>query len=154
MRLRTAVASEAETLDRIALAAKAHWGYSDQDMERWRPELQTSAASIGAWPTFVAEAEGTAIAFAQLDPTRDPWELVSLWVQPEHMGLGIGRQLLRKALTSAASAGQRCIVIDSDPNALGFYVACGARQIGSVPAPLLGKPDRIRPQLELATRGA
>jgi len=154
MKLRAATGSDAATLDRIALAAKAHWGYSDQDMERWSPDLRTSAASIDAWPTFVAEVEGNAIGFTQLDPTRDPWELVSLWVLPEHMGLGIGRQLLGKALDCAVSGGQRCIVIDSDPNALAFYLACGARQIGTVAAPLVGMSDRARPQLELATRGA
>ena len=65
------------------------------------------------------------------------------------MGQGIGRQLLRKAMSTASSAGQRRIHIDADPNALGFYLACGARQVATVPAPTSIAPGRVRPQLEL-----
>lgn len=152
--LRAARPSDIETLDRIALAAKAHWGYSAGDLARWAPELRTSRQSVLAWPTILVERAGQIAGFAQIDPTRQPWELVSLWVDPAHMGLGLGRRLLGAAVAAAAQAGQRVIHIDSDPHALGFYRACGARLVGTVSAPIAGEPDRVRPQMELSTAAA
>lgn len=154
MAIRRASTSEVETLDRIALAAKAHWGYAAQDLARWAPDLHTPPETIAAWPTFVADSNGAVVGFTQLCPTSDPWELVSLWVHPQHMGHGIGRQLLRQAVATALSSGQGRIHIDADPHALGFYVACGARQVATVPAPSSTEPDRVRPQLELLIREA
>jgi predicted N-acetyltransferase YhbS len=154
MAIRPARTSEVEALDRVAMAAKAHWGYSAQDLARWAQDLKTPPQTIAAWPTFVAELEGTVVGFTQLCPTSNPWELVSLWVHPEHMGQGIGRQLLGKVIASASSSGQRRIHIDADPNALGFYLACGARPVATVPAPTSTEPDRVRPQLELVVSGA
>ena len=154
MEIRKARTSEAEALDRVAMAAKAHWGYSAQDLAAWAQDLHTPPQTIATWPTFVAESEGTVVGVTQLCPTSNPWELVSLWVHPAQMGKGIGRQLLREAIATAVSAGQRSIYIDADPNALGFYLACGAQQVATVPAPTSSEPDRVRPQLELVVRGA
>jgi predicted N-acetyltransferase YhbS len=154
MAIRPASTSEVEALDRIAMAAKAHWGYSAQDLALWAQDLRTPPQTIAAWPTFVAESEGTVVGFTQLCPTSDPWELVSLWVHPEHMRQGIGRQLLWRAIATASSSGQRRIHIDADPNALGFYLSCGARQIRTVPAPISTDTNRVRPQLELTVSGA
>ena len=154
MAIRPARTSEAEALDQLAMAAKAHWGYSVQDLASWAQDLRTPPETIAAWPTFVAELEGTVVGVTQLCPTSTPWELVSLWVHPEHMGKGIGRELLREAIATAVSAGQCRIHIDADPNALSFYLACGAKQVATVPAPTSTDPDRVRPQLELVVSGA
>jgi predicted N-acetyltransferase YhbS len=154
MEIRAARTSEAEVLDRVAMAAKAHWGYSAQDLAAWAQDLRTPPETIATWPTFVAETEGTVVGVTQLCPTTNPWELVSLWVHPDHMGKGIGRKLLREAIATAVSAGQRRVHIDADPNALGFYLACGAKQVATVAAPTSSEPDRVRPQLELAVSGA
>ena len=69
------------------------------------------------------------------------------------MGQGIGRQLLWKAIAAASSSGQRRVLIDADPNALGFYLACGAKLINTVPAPISTDTNRVRPQLELIFSG-
>lgn len=153
MTIRPASTSEVDALDRIAMAAKAHWGYSVQDLALWAQDLRTPPETVAAWPTFVAESEGTVVGYTQLCPTSDPWELVSLWVDPHHMGQGIGRQLLWKAIAAASSSGQRRVRIDADPNALGFYLACGAKQINAVPAPISTDTHRVRPQLELIFGG-
>jgi predicted N-acetyltransferase YhbS len=70
------------------------------------------------------------------------------------MGQGIGRNLLQEAIATAASAGQRRIHIDADPNALGFYLAFGAMQVATVPAPTSAEPERVRPQLQLVVSGS
>lgn len=154
MHVRSALRSDVEQLNMIAMQAKAHWGYEAAQLEEWRQSLMTTPESVENWPTFVAEIKGQVVGFAQVDTERIPWELVSLWVQPVHMGKGAGRALLRQVLLAARAAAQTTVLIDSDPNAESFYVACGAVRVGEVPAPIRGHPVRVRPQLHLHASAA
>jgi GNAT superfamily N-acetyltransferase len=151
MRIRAAVPADVEALSRIALAAKASWGYSASQLAAWRSELVVTAESLARWYTFVLEFEGEAVAFAQVSPESSPWEFQALWVLPGHMHRGFGRALVQHVAVHAAAHGQAILAIDSDPNAEPFYLHCGARVVGQVPAPIEGSPNRVRPQLILAT---
>ncbi|MDP1931004.1 MAG: GNAT family N-acetyltransferase [Gammaproteobacteria bacterium] len=151
MRIRPAVPADVEVLSRIALAAKASWGYSPSQLADWHAEIIVPAESLARWFTFVAESEGQAVAFAQVSQESSPWEFQALWVLPQHMHRGFGRALVRHAAAHAAARGQGVLAIDSDPNAEPFYLRCGARVVGQVPAPIEGSPNRVRPQLILAT---
>jgi GNAT superfamily N-acetyltransferase len=149
--LRAATTGDLDALNRIAFEAKAHWGYGAALMDAWRAELGTTADAIAARPTCVAELDGRPVAWAQVDADGTPWRLEALWVSPSHLRRGLGRALLGWARERAALAGQRALAIDADPNAAGFYLACGARPEGAVPAPIDGQPGRMRPQLVLPT---
>ncbi len=154
MRVRNASRTEADQLNTIAMQAKAHWGYSADQLEQWRESLSTDPQSIEQWPTLVAEDQRNAIGFAQINPDLETWELVSLFVLPAHIGRGVGRALLKEAVAIANKAGQTTLHIDSDPNAEPFYLACGAIRAGAKPAPILGSSARVRPQLHLSTSAA
>jgi predicted N-acetyltransferase YhbS len=67
------------------------------------------------------------------------------------MHRGFGRALVQHAAGHAAARGQAVLAIDSDPNAEPFYLRCGAQLVGQVRAPIEGSPNRVRPQLILAT---
>ena len=77
-----------------------------------------------------------------------------MWVDPKNMGKGVGKALLQHMLDYARSQGQAELSIDSDPFAIGFYLACGAHEIGQIHAPIPGQPDRVRPQLVIPTVAA
>ena len=145
--IRRAVETEARRLSGLALSAKAHWGYSREALEAWRPELAVSPDDIRGKPTFVAIVDGAVAGFYSLSPSGDAWELTNLWVAPPFMRRGIGRALMSHALETAARGGATRITVDADPNAEPFYVACGAHRRGEVPAPIREAPKRIRPQL-------
>lgn len=147
MNIRPAVETEASVLSSLAMRAKAHWGYSDEALEQWRPELAVSAADVRDSPTFIATVGAHAVGFYSLHPSQEAWELDNLWVLPEFMHQGIGRALLAHALATAARAGVREVTVDADPNAESFYLECGAIRRGEVPAPIPGEPRRVRPQL-------
>lgn len=151
MHIRIAVPAEIEVLDRIAYSAKAHWGYSAEQMGTWASDLSTSQESVTSELTFVAEVGGTVVGFAQLDSSGEHPELVALWVLPQHIGKGIGRALLQEITRAAANACRSIITIDSEPNAADFYIACGAKFVANIPAPITGDPHRVRPQLRLST---
>lgn len=151
MRIREATPADVQALSSIALAAKASWGYSPSQLAAWRAQLVVTPESLSRWFTFVLELEGMVVAFAQVNPEVSPWEFEALWVLPQHMRRGFGRALVAHAAAHAAARGQTALAIDSDPNAEGFYLRCGAEVVGHVPAPIDGSPIRARPQLLLAT---
>jgi GNAT superfamily N-acetyltransferase len=155
VRLRVANAGDTEALSRLARRSKAVWGYSEEQLEIWKDDLTFTERSIVAWPTYVAEREGgETLGVAQVNPTTEPWELVALWVEPCAAGQGIGRRLLRQAAQVVREAGKVELAIDADPNAEGFYLACGAIRVGERSAPIAGEPGRTRPQLRLAASDA
>jgi ribosomal protein S18 acetylase RimI-like enzyme len=152
MNIRRAREFEAVALSALAFDSKQHWGYSPQDIKRWLPGLIVSSHDIASKPTFIAEIENEVAGFYLLTPKPQAWELDHLWVVPKFMRCGIGRALLAHAANSARLAGVSSIVIDSDPNAEPFYVACGATRQGVVSAPSTDNPGRFRPQLKLQVK--
>lgn len=151
MNIRRAVEGEAQILSALVMRAKAHWGYSAEQLERWRPELTVNPSDIRAKPTFVATVGEVVVGFYSLVPSQAAWELDNLWVLPEFMHQGIGQALLSHALKTAAHGGAAKVTIDADPNAAAFYLRSGATQTGVVPAPIPGQSERVRPQLDLKT---
>jgi GNAT superfamily N-acetyltransferase len=149
--IRSALEHDIASLDEIALEAKAHWRYSQAQMDAWRSELLTPPYSLRSCPTFLAEEDTEILGFARLDPGREPWQLAAMWIRPRFSRRGIGRALLRHVCGYAASFGQSVVAVDSDPNAKGFYLACGATVVGRVSAPISGDANRTRPQLVLST---
>lgn len=147
MHIRPALTEEAHQLSALVLRAKAQWGYAQKQLEAWRPSLAISAESLSARPTFVGEIDDLMVGFYSLAPSATVWELDNLWVAPEYMRRGLGRKLLAHALETAGAGGADHVVVDADPNALPFYMACGAIRVGEVAAPIPGQPDRMRPQL-------
>jgi GNAT superfamily N-acetyltransferase len=57
-------------------------------------------------------------------------ELGNLWLDPEWIGTGLGRQLWQHAVDTARITGFTALRIESGPNAEGFYRAMGAYRIG------------------------
>ena len=154
MILRPGTEKDIPILESIASAAKAHWGYSAAQLHAWRDELSVPAELLPLRPVCVAMIADQPVGFVQVATDSEPWELEALWVHPEHMRLGAGAMLLAWAQAYAAEHGQPELAIDADPNAEGFYLACGARRVGSIPAPIDTDPARVRPQLRLLTRTA
>ena len=77
-------------------------------------------------------------------------QLEHLWIRPDQMGKGIGRLLLTHALAEAERSGADVVVIESDPNAAGFYRRMGAVRVGEIQAAMPGAPDRVLPLLEIS----
>ena len=149
MQIRPARASEASVLSRLAVAAKEHWRYAPEDIERWRPLLTVTENELASRPAFVAEVDSEIAGFYLLAPREASWELEHLWVAPQFARRGIGRALLAHAAGTARAGGASAILIDADPNAEAFYLACGAARVGTVSAPIANDPARVRPQLSL-----
>lgn len=132
--IRAARPDEARHLSEVAMRSKAHWGYSAAFMEACRVELAVTPAKIedDSYHYFVAERDGAILGFcAIVYPTDTDCELEALFVEPSHIGTGIGRALMDRAKTRAAGLGARRLTIQGDPNARDFYCAAGGEIVGS-----------------------
>jgi GNAT superfamily N-acetyltransferase len=135
-------------LSELARAAKAAWGYPDDWMQAWADQFEITPDEFAQLWVCVARIDGRAIGFVALD-VRGPAEIAHLWVLPDYHGRGIGRRLLAAAVDEARRRRITSLEIESDPNAIAFYEACGAHRIGSRAAPMPGAPERVLPRLRL-----
>lgn len=134
MKVRDARPDDAPQISELAMRSKAYWGYSPEFMEQCRGELEIDSARLGdaAFVYRVVESGDAMLGFHAihiLSPNK--YELDGLFVEPEHIGHGVGRRLIEDALHILGNIGGGELLIQGDPNAERFYLAAGARQIGT-----------------------
>lgn len=131
MRIREARPDEAQVLSGLVLRSKAHWGYDDAFLEACRDQLVISATDMTARRIIVAQDEqsGELLGVASLEGEAPDGTLGLLFVEPHAIGRGIGRTLYAHVLDAARDAGFKRLTIDSDPHAVDFYRALGARPV-------------------------
>jgi GNAT superfamily N-acetyltransferase len=146
IRIRRARPTDADELTRIAHAAKRHWRYPEGLIRRWRADLTVTPESIAAAPVYCAAGPGALLGFYALSGRRDRRALEHMWVDPAHMGAGLGRRLFQHLRRGLRRARVTRLRIAADPNAEGFYLRMGAARIGSIAST---PPGRRLPLLEL-----
>jgi GNAT superfamily N-acetyltransferase len=152
--MRRALAGDAERLTQIACAAKAHWGYPEAWLTAWKPILRITPEYVGHQLVYVGMFDDEMIGFYALEPRDDRWSLEHFWVDPRWHGRGVGRQLFGDAVDRVRAIRPGILVIEADPYAAGFYARMGARQKGTVPAPVEGDPGRTLPVFEVEVEAA
>jgi GNAT superfamily N-acetyltransferase len=118
----------------MALRSKAHWGYESEFLEACRQELTLTPELIDAEQVYLIEDGGRPVGFYTLVKWAADIELGHFFVDPPSIGRGVGRALWDDALERAAELGYARLLIQSDPNAEGFYLKLGAERIGEVPS--------------------
>jgi GNAT superfamily N-acetyltransferase len=137
--LRRAHPTEAEGLTELVLSSKRTWGYPETWIELWRDDLTLTPEFIERSETHVAERGGRFAGVFAVVVSAPSSELEHLWIHPEEMGRGLGRQLFLRAARIARRRGARSMIIVSDPHAEAFYLHLGARRVGSVPSKPAGR---------------
>ncbi len=146
--IRRVVPNEADALTKIALTAKAHWGYPKRWMEIWKPQLTFSPEYFEENESWIALENDTLIGFyTLLDESGNSW-LENLWILPDYMGKGIGKTLFLHAVDVSRGRGCKKLQLEADPNAIGFYEKMGMNKIGERQSEVEGQP-RILPIMEL-----
>jgi N-acetylglutamate synthase-like GNAT family acetyltransferase len=128
--LRPARRSDAAVLTELAMRSKAHWGYDDEFLERCRPALTITPAEVERWRIVVAERDGSIVGFCAISLGDELPEIEQLFAEPDAIGSGVGRALLRDALDAAWAGGVESVAVESDPGAEAFYRSQGAVRIG------------------------
>lgn len=146
--IRRAIPEEASTLTNIALAAKRHWGYPEHWIKHWEADLTISPEFIEGNEVYVAESDGEIRGFYALCIDDQQAELEHMWVLPDHIGSGIGKELFLAAMDHANQLKVNEVGITADPNAAGFYEHMGARRVGELNSTIDGSP-RTLPRLKV-----
>lgn len=135
------------------MRSKAHWGYDAQFMAFAHRSLQIDPAAVADGRVLVAvDRDDGALGVADCAALPEPgaFDLVHLFVEPRALRNGVGRALFEAACAWCLAHGGTKLVIQSDPNAVGFYQRLGARLIGEAPSDSV--PGRTLPLLELDLR--
>lgn len=148
--IRRAIPAEAEVLTELALRSKGHWGYDADFLRDCRIDLTLTPEFIASSPVFALEEQGSIAGFYSLScqegaEADGEVELLHLFVEPQAIGRGFGKLLFRHAAGMACRLGFQRLLIGSDPNALDFYEAMGARRVGEVAS--IVRPGRMLPLL-------
>jgi GNAT superfamily N-acetyltransferase len=137
-----------DALSQLAFAAKAHWGYPASWMEQWRKYFTYTPEYFAENESWVAEWDGELAGFCTLlEKEGNSW-LENLWVKPDFIGKGIGKQLFIYAVEIARSRGYPKMRLEADPHAEEFYKHMGMQKVGETPADMEGQ-SRILPVMEI-----
>ncbi len=149
--LRKAKATEAGLLTELTVNSKAYWGYSEEFMAACIDELVVPKEKLEN-PNFcymVAEVNGELLGYYGLEPlSKVKIELSALFVKSTNIGSGIGKALLAHAMNVALDMGGTNLVLQSDPNAEGFYIANGWLLTGKQES--LSFPGRYLPTFSMS----
>jgi len=149
--IRRARPAEASILSALALRSKAHWGYDADFLAACRDDLILSADDVATSMVYVRDGVNTALGFYRLVLQDDGMaELDALFVEPAAMGQGVGKRLWRHAVATATKLGCSEIVLQSDPQAKGFYLAMGAQHAGESESTVM--PGRMLPLMRFQLR--
>jgi GNAT superfamily N-acetyltransferase len=147
MIIRPAKLNEASLLSSIARQAKAYWGYPPEWLQHWQSELTITSEYISRHWVYIA-GQQQAAGFYVLAAHSDHASLEHLWLLPEFIGFGLGKQLFAHAKQLASSEGFRFIQLVADPNAFGFYQHMGAVKTHEMRYQLFGT-ERVLPVMRL-----
>jgi len=143
------VPEELDILSKIAFSAKAHWGYPDHLMDKWKPQFVFSADYFVEREGWTAELDNRPVAFYTLEEKDGNTWMENLWVSPEYIGKGIGKRLFLDALSRSRLRGYLILRLESDPNAAGFYQKMGMYKVGEASRPIDEDPSRVLPVMEI-----
>ena len=149
--IRFAKPEEALLLSGLALRSKGHWGYEPDFLAGCKEELTYNESQLlsPAYCFKLAELNGHNIAgfFALNFLGGDYPELEALFIEPDFIGQGWGKQLLIAAVAVAKEHNAKSIKLQSDPFAENFYLANGAVKVGETESQSIS--GRFLPLLEI-----
>jgi GNAT superfamily N-acetyltransferase len=152
--IRRATPEEAAALTQIALDAKRYWGYPEHWIQHWESDLAVSSDFIREHHVYVAEDDGEIRGFYALCVSDNKAELEHMWVTPNSIGTGVGKELFLDAMERAAALNVDAVELSADPNAAGFYSRMGATQIGETDSIIDGQVRKLpRMTIEPSTKG-
>ena len=143
---RRAKAEEAEFLTHLTRRSKAYWGYDPDFMRAVAGDLTVTPAAIKEHEVWILEENGNILGFHQVK-LGDPAWLEDLWLEPEVIGKGHGRQLWEHAVGVARDGGAWAMEFNAEPFAMGFYERMGAVQVGETPSRYI--PGRNLPLMRM-----
>jgi GNAT superfamily N-acetyltransferase len=124
--IRDARVAEQRSLTELQRRASMHWDAYREQLAAHPDVVELPVDQIEAGLVRVAELAADVVGFAVLfQPVEGACELDGLFVEPGHMGAGVGRSLVEDAMRIARERGATGIGVVANPEAAGFYQRLG-----------------------------
>lgn len=147
MKIEKANINDNETLTSITKKSKAYWGYSEEQIQKWDKNLTISQDYIRNNNTFKLTENDLILGYySYLFENEKTVKLDNLFILPEHIGKGFGKQLLLDFLNRMKEEKIEKIILDSEPNAESFYSKMGFVKIGEFETSI---KNRFMPIMEM-----
>ena len=111
-------------LTRMAIDSKSFWGYPEDIMRIWEPELQIDEAYIKQNIVYKILIKDELIGFYALRflDVQNCFEIDHLWLKPSHIHQGFGRTVFIRILSYLKELGQTKTLLKCDSYSSGFYL--------------------------------
>ena len=126
-----AEAKHTELLRDMLITSKGYWGYSQEQLEKWRSNLRFEEEYIARNTVKLILKDTEVIGFFAI-VKGDSDELDHLWLLPKAIGKGYGNLVFEQILSECKTLNITEFYITSDPDAEGFYLKKGAFKVGEV----------------------
>ncbi|MGB3774269.1 MAG: GNAT family N-acetyltransferase [Leeuwenhoekiella sp.] len=147
MDIKKAAREDSKILTDLAIRSKSHWGYNEKQIAAWEEELTITEKYINEEQVYKLTVGNALIGFyAYKIEKQTHVKLDFLFVEPEFMGQGYGKILILNLLERVEHSEYETILVDSDPNAEGFYAKLDFLKIGELESSI---KNRFLPIMEL-----
>jgi GNAT superfamily N-acetyltransferase len=117
LHLRAARTDETALLSDLALRSKGYRGYDQAFLDACRAELTLAPQDVEAQRVTVAERDGRVVGFYILAGQPPHGTLEDLFVEPDHIGSGVGRALWEHVIDTARALGFEAVTLEAEPGA-------------------------------------
>jgi N-acetylglutamate synthase-like GNAT family acetyltransferase len=147
MMIRKATLTDAKYLTALTFRSKAHWNYSQEQLDGWKEDLTISADYILVNEVFVLLDQSEIIGYySWIVDHEGIIELDNLFVDPPHIGNGFGKILMHDFLERIKNEGEKKIRLYSEPQVEKFYAHFGFQTVGQHQSSI---KDRFLPIMQL-----
>jgi GNAT superfamily N-acetyltransferase len=146
--IRHARVAEASALEALQRRSSDVWEAYREQLAAHPDAIELPQSFIErGWVRVAVGDDEAPIGFSVVIPTDGPaHELDGLFVEPAHIGRGVGRALVGDAVARATDQGAGCLEVTAGP-AQGFYEKVGFRLVGTAQT-RFGPAVRMRRELQ------
>lgn len=109
-------------LTEITFDGKAFWGYSKNQLEKWRDHLTVTEKYISENETYNLVLNEEIIGYYSiLKSSENQLKLDNLFIQQKFIGKGYGKILMDDFLKKVKTRNIKSIILEAEPNAENFY---------------------------------
>ncbi len=140
--LEPAKAADLEACIRLIARSKAVWPWPPGYLDAALPLLRIDQAYLASNLALTILEDGRLAGFAAFILEPPQALLDHFWIEPDRIGLGIGRRALQQMIPPVSARGIRTLLVYPDPPAEPFYQKLGFVAVGDpVPSRIAGGPQ-------------
>jgi GNAT superfamily N-acetyltransferase len=129
-----------QLLTETAKSSKGSWGYPEDWMELWKPDMEVSSEYILRNKVVKVFEHDIFIGFFGIRETgTGVAEIDHLWLNPGSMQKGYGRLIFYHIIDHLRSKGYKTATLTAEPHANGFYDKMGGRVTGKFRGKVIGR---------------